>query len=103
MHAYEELVALARRRRELVGSGEYDALAELDAAEARLIGSLPADPPPSAAPALDELAALVEATSTLVSEQLAATAAELGTVGRARRVARGYGGGAFRRSLDAQA
>ena len=86
-----------------VGSGEYDALVELEAAEARLIGSLPDDPPPSAAPALHELAALVEATRTLVAERLAATTAELGTVGRARRVARGYGGRAVRRSLDAQA
>ena len=98
MDPYEKLLALARRRRDAVEAGRYDELAALDAEREGLVAALPPQPPAAAAPALDELAGLLVSTHALLAERLEATAAELGATRRARQVARGYGGGAARRS-----
>src|SRR5262249_688124 len=60
MNPYEELVALAVRRRDLVIEGRYEELARLDAERDSLLASLPPRPPAGASPALEELESVLD-------------------------------------------
>ena len=78
MHpGYRGLVTLAERELELVRDGEIDELGALWEERRRLVGDLPAIPPPSALGWLEQAAALQGRTTALLEER---TEKELATV-----------------------
>ena len=91
MHpGYRGLVTLAERELELVRDGEIDELGALWEERRRLVGDLPAIPPPSALGWLEQAAALQGRTTALLEERLEATGAEMRRIVNGRSAMRSY-------------
>jgi hypothetical protein len=92
MHAWDDLVVLAERERELALAGRWDELAELSGQrlrQARALGPAPA----AARPQLERLSALQAQIDASLLSAHAFTARELGELRRKRTVVHGYGAG----------
>jgi hypothetical protein len=88
--AYERLVELAERERDLIAAGRFDDLPALDDERNRIVADLPATPPPAAGPALQRAAALQEESTRSIASALLETRHALLDLGRGRRTARSY-------------
>jgi hypothetical protein len=87
---YETLARSIERELELVGEGDFDELADLHAARAALIGSLPAVPPSSARPALQRAALMNKRVEIEILRRREALQLDLARAQLVGRTARGY-------------
>ena len=87
---YEVLARMIERELELVGDGDYDALAELKSERDALIASLPESPPATARPALQRAALMSKRVEIEIARRREALLLEFANVERAVRTARGY-------------
>jgi hypothetical protein len=87
---YEALARMIERELELVGSGDYDALAALRSERDALISTLPEFPPASARPALQRAALMNKRVEIEILRVREALLLELANVERVGRTARGY-------------
>ena len=81
---------MIERELELIGTGDYDALAALKAEREALIASLPAIPPASARPALQRAALMNKRVEIEILRVREALVLESANVERVGRTARGY-------------
>ena len=81
---------MIERELELVGTGDYDALAALKSERDALISTLPETPPPSARPALQRAALMNKRVEIEIIRLREALLLEFANVERVRRTARGY-------------
>jgi len=87
---YEALARMIERELELVGTSDYEALAELKAERDALIASLPEVPPASARPALQRAALMNKRVEIEIVRMREALLLEFANVERVGRTARGY-------------
>ncbi|HTP23797.1 MAG TPA: hypothetical protein VMJ65_29610 [Solirubrobacteraceae bacterium] len=87
---YEALARMIERELELVGTGDYDALADLRSERDALISALPETPPESARPALQRAALMNKRVEIEIVRRREALLLEFANVERAVRTARGY-------------
>jgi hypothetical protein len=87
---YEALARMIERELELVGSGDYDALAALGSERDALISALPEVPPASARPALQRAALMNKRVEIEILRVREALLLEFANVERVGRTARGY-------------
>jgi hypothetical protein len=87
---YEQLAESYEHELELLGSGRLEELAEVSAARAALIASLPETPPAGARPGLERAALVHERVMIEIVRCRDAVLVELAQVDRGRRTARGY-------------
>jgi hypothetical protein len=87
---YEALARMIERELELVGSGDYDALAELRSERDGLVSTLPEIPPASARPALQRAALMNKRVEIEILRVREALLLEFANVERVGRTARGY-------------
>ncbi|MGH2884274.1 MAG: hypothetical protein ACRDPA_16545 [Solirubrobacteraceae bacterium] len=87
---YEVLARMTERELELVGDGDYDALAELKSERDALIASLPEIPPATARPALQRAALMNKRVEIEILRRREALLLEFANLERVSRTARGY-------------
>jgi hypothetical protein len=87
---YETLARSIERELELIGEGDSDELADLHAARAALIDSLPAIPPASARPALQRAALMNKRVEIEILRRREALQLDLANAELVGRTARGY-------------
>ena len=87
---YEALARMIERELELVGTGDYDALAALKAERDALISTLPETPPASARPALQRAALMNKRVEIEIVRLREVLLVEFANVERVSRTARGY-------------
>ena len=87
---YEALARIIERELELVGNGDYEALAELKSERDALIATLPGTPPASARPALQRAALMSKRVQIEIERMREALLLEFANVERVDRTARGY-------------
>ena len=87
---YEALARMIERELELIGAGDYDALAELKSERDALISTLPEAPPASARPALQRAVLMNKRVEIELVRLREALLLEFANVERAVRTARGY-------------
>ena len=87
---YERLAELGERELELARTGDYDALAELNAERGEIVASLPAEPPAAARPALERAAALQKQAEALLSGGVAIRRSAMARLERGREVLTAY-------------
>jgi hypothetical protein len=87
---YEALARMIERELELVGTGDYDALAALKAERDALISTLPETPPASARPALQRAALMNKRVEIEIVRLREVLLVEFANVERVSRAARGY-------------
>ena len=87
---YARLVALARREAGLIAAGRIDELEQLNRERDALVATLPATPPASARPALQEAHRLVSLSASVLAPAVERAGTELGRVGTNRRAAAAY-------------
>jgi hypothetical protein len=87
---YEALARMIERELELVGTGDYEALAELKSERDALIATLPATPPACARPALQRAALMNKRVEIEIVRVREALLVEFANVDRVSRTARGY-------------
>jgi hypothetical protein len=88
---YETLARSLERELELIGEGALDELDALYAERAALLESLPAVAPAEARPALQRVALMNKRVEIEILRRREALLADVATVERAERAARGYG------------
>ena len=89
---YEAILAHAERELELAGRGELDELQALSARWSALTSALPERAPAAAQGLLERAALIHERTRIELLRIRDGLTADMGTVTRSRRAARGYGG-----------
>jgi len=87
---YESLARMIERELELIGTGDYDALAALKAERETLIASLPDTPPDCARPALQRAALINKRLEIEILRLREALVLEADNIQRVSRTARGY-------------
>jgi hypothetical protein len=87
---YEALARIIERELELVGNGDYEALAELKSERDALIATLPGTPPASARPALQRAALMNKRVQIEIERMREALLLGFANVERVDRTARGY-------------
>jgi hypothetical protein len=87
---YEALARMIERELELVGTGDYDALAALKSERDALISTLPEIPPASARPALQRAALMNKRVEIEIVRRCEAILLEFANVELVDRTARGY-------------
>jgi hypothetical protein len=90
MTAYEMLADLAEHELQLVTSGAIDALPTVQSERQAILATLPPRPPAEARPALERAAVTQARVTTALELRKRELAAELGRLGKARTVVRGY-------------
>lgn len=90
MSAYEELLALAERGRQLAGEGRLTELCELDARWWAIARGLPRTPPADALPVLERALLVSAETAQALETGRALAAEELRRVRRTRTVRSAY-------------
>jgi hypothetical protein len=87
---YDLLLELAQRESELVSAGDIDGLAELNRERNAVVATLPATPPRTALPALEEALRIVDDTAARLEAAMAGIASERARLGQGRRAASAY-------------
>ena len=87
---YESLARMIERELELIGTGDYDALAALKTERETLIASLPDTPPDCARPALQRAALMNKRLEIEILRLREAMVLEADNIQRVSRTARGY-------------
>lgn len=100
VRAYDELVTLAERERELATEGRADDLETLRARRDALVASLPPQAPPEARPALERAERAQAEAVTALREAVAEARRALEAVDKGRRATRGYSQAAGSSQLD---
>jgi hypothetical protein len=97
LRPYQALFEHVELELELAGRGEVEGLTAMGARWDQLIGDLPENPPPAAAPLLARARLVHERTRIELIRMREALIADLGSTKRARRAADGYAGQISRR------
>jgi hypothetical protein len=87
---YEVLARMIERELELVGDGDYEALAELKSDRDALIATLPETPPATARPALQRAALMNKRVEIEIVRRREALLIQFANVELVDRTARGY-------------
>ena len=87
---YETLARSIERELELIGEGAFEELEALYAERVTLLDALPANPPESARPALQRAALMNKRVEIEILRRREALIAQVATVERVDRTARGY-------------
>jgi hypothetical protein len=87
---YAKLVDLADRELELVRERDYEGASRLQAARAKLVASLPEEPPPEALSLLEAAAQLQSQTQAALERDIAEASSELHAIRRGRHAVQAY-------------